>query len=217
MRRLIFICLMFIFLFSCNKDVNKNNTSAFINTIELKVGECTASLDNSIICFDSVLNDSRCPIGATCIWEGNAVIKVDLTKNGKKYGIILNTIPSFQTDTTIDNLNISLMELNPYPDLKIVSQLNDYKAKLTIVDLNKIKSNAKVLNFSTDKCMCCWGWTIKIGNDTIMSLDDIIGQKIGYDISNPIDVYVELGAIEKTCSNNGSRNYYKMNQIIKIK
>lgn len=208
---------MLIFLVGCKKDDNKNDDSAFLNTIELKVGDCTTSFDNSYICFDSVLNDSRCPIGATCIWEGNAVIKVDFTKNGKKHGINLNTIPSFQTDTTIDNLNISLMELNPYPDLNMVSRVIDYKAKLLIVDLVKIKSNAKILSFSADKCMCCWGWSIKMGNDTIMSLDNIIAQKIGYDISNPIDIYVELGAIEKTCSNYGIRNYYKINQIVKIK
>ena len=217
MRSIILISLFYIFLFSCKRDDNNNDTSTFLNTIELKVGGCSTSLDGSYICFDSILNDSRCPNGATCIWAGNAVIKVDLTKDGIKHGIKLNTISGFRRDTTIDNLNISLIELNPYPDLKIVSQLSDYKAKLTIVDFDKIKSNAKVLSFSSDKCMCCWGWLIKIGNDTIMSFDDMIGQKVGYDISNPIDVYVELGAIEKTCSNVGSRNYYKIKQIIKIK
>ncbi len=208
---------MVIFLFGCKKNDNSNINSDFLNTVELKVGDCTASLDKSYICFDSVLNDSRCPIGAECFWEGNAVIKVDFIKDGIKHGIQLNTISSFQTDTTLDNLNISLIELNPYPDLKMISQLKDYKAKFTIVDFDKIKSNAKILSFSADKCMCCWGWTIKMGNDTIKSLDDMIAQKIGYNISNPIDIYFELGAIEKTCSNYGSRNYYKINQIVKIK
>lgn len=40
--------------------------------------------------------------------------------------------------------------------------------------------------FRPDKCMCCWEWTINIGNDTILSLDEIIAQKIGYKINNTI-------------------------------
>lgn len=27
--------------------------------------------------------------------------------------------------------------------------------------------NAKIIDFVTEKCYCCWGWIIKIGNDTI--------------------------------------------------
>ena len=92
----------------------------------------------------------------------------------------------------------------------------DCKAKLIIVDLNKIRSNAKILNFSADKCTCCWGWTIIIGNDTIMSLDAIFGQKIGWDIKSPIDVYIELGDTIQTCTNTTSRYYYKINQLLKI-
>jgi hypothetical protein len=217
MRKPVFFCLIFFFLFSCKKNDDKKDTPTSLYTVELKVGNCTELLDKTSICFDSVLNDSRCPIGVECIWAGNAVVKLGLTKDQRKHEIKLNTFPNFQTDTIIDNLYISLVELTPYPNIQTSSQDSSYKVKLTITDLDKLKSNAKVLGFSTDKCQCCWGWTIKIDNDTIMSPDDIIGQKIGYNISTPIDVYVELGEIENTCSNNGNRNYYKINQIIKTR
>jgi len=68
-------------------------------------------------------------------------------KDGKIHGIKLSTLPTLQNDTTIDNLNITLKELNPYPDLKRVSLLTDYNAKLIVVNLDKIKSNAKILSF----------------------------------------------------------------------
>jgi len=215
MKRVMIIGGITLFIaFGCGKNEDINDNSKCIKTIELKVGDCITLFDNLSVCFASVLNDSRCPKGATCCWEGNAVITIDVTKDGEKHVITLNTIAIFQTDTTLDNINIALLELNPYPDLESVSQLTDYKAKLSIADLDKISSNAKILCFSADKCMCCWGWTIKTGNDTIMSLDTIIARKIGYEINTPINVYIELGKIEKICSGKVKRKYYKINQII---
>lgn len=61
------------------------------------------------------------------------------------------------------------------------------------------KANAKVLSFSADKCMCCWGWTIQIGDSTIHSDDSKIADVIGYIITNPVDVYVELGSKDNLC------------------
>ncbi len=84
------------------------------------------------------------------------------------------------------------------------------------------KSNAEIINFNADKCFCCWGWTIKIGNDTIKSDNIIIGETIGYEITNPVKVYIELGEIEDTCSNftftnpNLKQDYYQIKKIEKI-
>jgi len=87
---------------------------------------------------------------------------------------------------------------------------------------NSIKSNAEIISFNSEKCMCCWGWTIKYGNDTIKSNDAIIGKIVGYEIDKPIPVYVELGVIWEACSKNRSgnpdcaRDYYAIKKIEKI-
>jgi hypothetical protein len=70
--------------------------------------------------------------------------------------------------------------------------------------------NAEIISFNSDKCMCCWGWTIKIGNDTIKSDNIIIGKLVGYEIKDPIKVYIDLGEIKATCS-----NYYTIKEIKK--
>jgi hypothetical protein len=72
------------------------------------------------------------------------------------------------------------------------------------------KINAEIIGFNSDKCMCCWGWTIKIGNDTIKSDNVIIGELVGYEIKDPIKVYIELGEIKTTCS-----DYYNIKEIKK--
>jgi hypothetical protein len=86
-----------------------------------------------------------------------------------------------------------------------------------------LKSNAEIISFNSLKCGCCWGWTIKIGNDTIKSADVIIEETVGFEINKPIKVYIELGEIEDTCSNSGisnpdyRRDYYEIKKIVKIK
>lgn len=87
---------------------------------------------------------------------------------------------------------------------------------------NSHKSNAEIISFNSEKCMCCWGWTIIIENDTIKTDNVIIGETVGYDITNPISVYLELGVKIRTCSNSGFNNpdflrdYYEIKKIEKI-
>jgi hypothetical protein len=57
----------------------------------------------------------------------------------------------------------------------------------------QVKSNAEIISFDARKCMCCWGWVIKMGKDTIKSADDRIYKLVGYEIKEPVKVYVELG------------------------
>ena len=81
--------------------------------------------------MDSVINDSRCPIGATCFWEGNAVVLIDLIIGGNfQHKLNLNTNSKFRTDTVIDNIKFELVGLIPYPDIDRIIEQKDYKVKL---------------------------------------------------------------------------------------
>ncbi|MEK6614569.1 MAG: hypothetical protein AABZ32_00425 [Bacteroidota bacterium] len=75
------------------------------------------------------------------------------------------------------------------------------------------KANAEIIKLHMEKCMCCWGWEIKMNNDSIIrSGDSKIGNTIGYSaVKNPIPVYIELGEQEKDCS-----KYYRIKKIKKI-
>ncbi len=217
MKRIFLFGLVLISLFSCEKENNTDN-SDFIDTFDLVTDDCKKTVGQSTICFDTVLTDSRCAAGANCKWEGNATIRLNLTAiENENYKIELNTNPDFLIDTTIGNIYILLTDLTPYPELSMVFNPKDYKAKLTIANIDKLKSNAKIIDFNPDKCGCCWGWTIKIGNDTIKSDDEIIGKTVGYNRDYPVDIYVEKGDLEQTCSDMGGYDYYKLKTMIKIK
>jgi hypothetical protein len=87
---------------------------------------CKFNSENKIyLCLDSILEDSRCPIGALCIWEGNARIKFHFEKfNETPVYFILNTHPNSTNEIIIDRFKISLLNLLPYPSIKNIDSLN---------------------------------------------------------------------------------------------
>jgi hypothetical protein len=78
-------------------------------------------------------------------------------------------------------------------------------------------TEARVVGFSANKCMCCWGWTIAIGSDTIRTESDIVGGKVGYDIDEPVPVIIRLGKKSEDCPLfEGGRQHYEIDFIRKV-
>lgn len=97
--------------------------------------ECSAKLVEPFICFDSLLTDSRCPKGAECVWEGNALIKVTFHESQVSHTFVMSLkgYPSggFPSDTTVKGYLISFTDLQPYPDIN-ASEQTEKKASFTI-------------------------------------------------------------------------------------
>ena len=95
-------------IISCKKEsVNEEKYT-------IKVKECTtAAGENFIVCFDSLITDSRCPIDAICVWEGFALAKFSLHQNGniKPFSLATRAFQQYHQDTTINQIKISLQNL----------------------------------------------------------------------------------------------------------
>lgn len=115
----------------CNSDSIK---MALNDTIKMQIGEvyCNQAKGIRLEC-DSLVGDSRCPTGATCVWEGNAELSFILEQDGDQlYEFNLNTNPGFRTDTSINDLRYKLIDLLPYPELDMDRNLDDYIIQLII-------------------------------------------------------------------------------------
>ena len=67
--------------------------------------------------FSRVVNDSRCPAGVQCIWEGNAEVEVSASKPPEPSQMLsLNTNSRFATQASYLGYRIDLIELRPCPD-----------------------------------------------------------------------------------------------------
>lgn len=88
--------------------------------IKVPKGETVVLKDVSIK-FLEVVEDSRCPEGVNCIWAGRAIVKVEVTANGKseeKTLIFGEVKPGEEKNTNLYNsakFAINGLTLNPYP------------------------------------------------------------------------------------------------------
>lgn len=116
--------------------LNKNFSAADVNKeIEIRAGDSVILSDiGLIIKFNSVLGDSRCPIDAICVWEGNAEVSLDFkNSNGDALSTKLNTSLAPREISFFD-LTIFLKDLVPYPRLDTVIDPTDYIVTLLITD-----------------------------------------------------------------------------------
>jgi hypothetical protein len=80
----------------------------------------------AIIEFSKVIEDSRCPMNARCIWEGNAKIALEIKEfsaadgKGKVLEVLgstieLNTSSRFPTRQKVSDFTLELIRLEPTP------------------------------------------------------------------------------------------------------
>jgi hypothetical protein len=108
----------------------------FINdTLRLKFNEIYCNPEYEfLIGFDSI-RDNRCPLGAVCVWEGNAGITITIKSKHQRYTRFrLNTHERFLTDTLVNGLHYELINVLPYPEINKDYALEDYELLLYISD-----------------------------------------------------------------------------------
>jgi hypothetical protein len=86
--------------------------------------------------FLSVVEDSRCPEGANCIWAGNAKIKVEIS-DGKATEVFEMNTNLGPKGATFDGYDVNLVELSPAPTSESKTNPNSYTAVFEIVRLTR--------------------------------------------------------------------------------
>jgi hypothetical protein len=89
--------------------------------------EAVISGENTSVKFIEVTEDSRCPKGANCIWEGRVVCLLEITQNGEKseYSII-ETGANEQAERTLSGYRFTF-NVTPYPELEKKIHDGDYR------------------------------------------------------------------------------------------
>lgn len=140
--------LIVLAVFGCNmnegltpSDENMFNwpaeNSLILNdTLEIGYQDTLFNSDDSIwIAFDSLVSDSRCPIGAVCKWEGNAELSFMFYWDNETNRFSLNTHSTFTNDTTLWGYQISMINVFPYPHTVSLYTVEDYSVEIVITRL----------------------------------------------------------------------------------
>jgi hypothetical protein len=107
---------------------------------QLAVGKSADSQNRYSVTFSRVIEDSRCPMNARCIWEGNAKIEVNLAEFRQEPGrkiapafverLELDTSERFTRHREVRGLIVSLVHLEPTP--MTGETVKDYVATLRV-------------------------------------------------------------------------------------
>lgn len=139
MKAITFSAILFlsVFLLNCNSDSFLSNSFEFDlnDAIDVTTSQQVSNPDCKItIQIDSVLNDSRCPSNADCVWAGNASVRFRFTDKGSAMLFVLNTYggENFPSDTVIGDYTITMIGLSPYPLAGEEIEQDEYVARLLI-------------------------------------------------------------------------------------
>ena len=100
---------------------------------DLKINqEAMVEGEGLAVVFESVLEDGRCPEDVTCVWSGNAKIRIGSSKQKHAPAPIeLNTNVEPKSSSYLD-YEIKLVALKPRPKADKPVQTSEYKATLII-------------------------------------------------------------------------------------
>ena len=105
---------------NCTTQSQAQTSESGNNTITIGINK-TAKIPNSKINleFKNIVEDSRCPIDVTCVWEGIAIVNLKANNGSETKNIQLATKDfepkNTKKSTDFDGYKISLIDVKPYP------------------------------------------------------------------------------------------------------
>lgn len=107
-------------------------TQSESQTVELSVGTTVpVPGGNADITFVRVAEDSRCPTGTTCIWEGDAVAELRVAPaDAAARTLQLHTNTQFAREGRAGNTTVTLERLDPHPSADAPVAAGRYRVTL---------------------------------------------------------------------------------------
>jgi hypothetical protein len=127
--------IIFSFLLLSFSGCKKEKTADNENYIAVNQCKTFTREEKSITCcLDSIIEDSRCPINAVCIWEGRGVARFKVSTQNTIHTIALatNKFTPYRKDTTLAGFNIELMNLFPQSEVNRRLNYKEYVAEVKI-------------------------------------------------------------------------------------
>lgn len=98
----------------------------------LEPGQTASVADALTVRFDSVGNDSRCPRGVQCIWEGDAMVAISVSRANATTTHELHTSGRYEREASEGPYRIELVRLDPLPAGGQTVDPKDYVAILKV-------------------------------------------------------------------------------------
>lgn len=130
----ILVAILFFVSLAGGANAQTNQKVSVSKEIKVNLGKTVAVKGEGLkLQFVSVTNDSRCPEGETCIWEGDAEILIKVSK-AKKAASSIKLHSNATSDQSRDygQYTIKLIALEPKPKKGVVNKARSYIATLLV-------------------------------------------------------------------------------------
>jgi len=134
MIRLLVAALLFVLAGCGGSDVPVAPSSPIDVTLTLAPGQTLfADSANSVgIRFDTVTEDSRCPLNAMCVWQGRAVAKVTVVAATTSTTVDIHSDPAAARAVSVGHVRVEWQQLAPYPYTIRPTQPGDYRLTVRV-------------------------------------------------------------------------------------
>lgn len=121
------LVLMMVYITGC-QNPGSSDLFNYGEEFELTFGEASyVGTDTTTVEFVDVLEDSRCPRNVTCIWAGNGKVQLRFSQKMVRLNTYLDP-----KDSTVSEVNIQLLSLDPYPEYPDNIKKEDYRIHLLL-------------------------------------------------------------------------------------
>lgn len=120
----LFLLPLLLLMSNCKTQSKQADTTVSTNNTITINHQKTVKIPNSKISvkFNEVLEDSRCPIDVTCVWEGIAVVDLEASIGNEKTNFQIGTRDFIQNNVvnsfSFSGYKFTLTSLKPQPGAK---------------------------------------------------------------------------------------------------
>lgn len=130
-----FSLLLILMAFSVNAQSDSLAVKSPKIVCKIKYGK-TVGFGDYTIKFAEVISDSRCPKKVTCVWAGEAKVRLEIQKNTEPvenknvlFDIQGKSTPLFD----MENISVKTYRLEPYPEKLPIQDKTEYVLNLILV------------------------------------------------------------------------------------
>ena len=127
-------CLLtsLLFLAGCGGSEQAVSLAVKADSFAVRYGETVMVPGTQwTVTFQSVTQDSRCPMSVQCVWAGVGEIVITVHRAGGDASLTLETSPP-KNETTLDGVRFALRRLDPYPGGPGSRQASEYSVTLEV-------------------------------------------------------------------------------------
>lgn len=178
--------LMVLFLLtsmSCEKVILENKTFKVGHESTFRINHLYTSTDGQYTLQINDINDSRCPLGVYCIWQGEVTLKGEWTDNKVNSPIEIHSVIK-TNEKQPAGFTIQIVNVQPIPITSKVYKPEDY-----VITLLVQKNSTKLDTISFSHSMkgwelysypngSDWNYSILMGTNRAKTYQEVITNKI---------------------------------------